>query len=232
MAKQHPLWVRAHEAGTPLIDGDQVTFLWEGKTAPCLRGDFTDWERGEPVTFHRLAPGLWGYTHTFPANAYFEYAYFTGPDMQAHMVDRLNPRRVPNGLGGYNHFAYMPERHPDPMTIRRKGIPKGKLIHAALPTQGIIAGSIRKVHLYQPPATGPYPLVLVWDGQDFLRRGRLPVILDNLIHQGKIQPLALAMVDNHRSMRMLEYSSNDFSLAFILECVLPFARQKLDLIDP
>lgn len=232
MARKHPLLVRAYKEGTPMIDGDQVTFLWEGKSAPYLRGDFTDWERGEPVTFNRLAPGLWGYTGTFPQDAYIEYAYFTGPDLQEHLVDRLNPRRTPNGLGDYNHFAYLPERSPNPLTIRRKGIPRGSLIHAALPTLGIIAGKTRKVHLYQPSVPGPYPLVLVWDGQDFLRRGRLPVILDNLIYQGKIEPLALAMVENHRSMRMLEYSSNDFTLAFVMECVLPFARQKLDLLDP
>lgn len=232
MARKHPLLARAYQEGAPLIDGDQATFLWEGKSAPYLRGDFTDWERGEPVAFNRLAPGLWGYTHTIPANAYIEYAYFTGPDLQEHLVDRLNPRRALNGLGDYNHYAYMPERSPNPLTIRRKGVPKGSLVHAALPTQGIIAGSMRKVHLYRPPVPGPYPLVLVWDGQDFMRRGRLPVILDNLIHLGKIEPVALAMVENHRTMRVLEYSGNDFSLAFVMECVLPYARQHLNLLDP
>lgn len=232
MAKKHPLLVRAYKEGTPLIDGDQVTFLWEGKSAPYLRGDFTDWERGEPLTFNRLAPGLWGSTLTFPHDAYIEYAYYSGPDLKEHLVDRLNPRRTPNGLGDYNHFAYLPGRSPNPLTVRRKGVPRGSLIHAALPTLGMIAGKTRRVHLYRPPAPGPYPLVMVWDGQDFLRRGRLPVILDNMIAQRNIEPLALAMVENHRSMRMLEYSSNDFSLGFVLECVLPFARQQLNLFDP
>ena len=232
MARKHPLLVRAYKEATPLLDGEQVTFLWQGKSAPYLRGDFTDWERGEPLSFTQVAPGLWGYTHTLPVDAYIEYAYFKDLEMKEHLADPLNPRRMPNGLGDYNHFAYMPGRSPNPLTIRHKGVPKGTLIHAALPTLGIIAGKARKVHLYQPPVPGPYPLVLVWDGQDFLRRGRLPAIVDNLIHLGKIEPLALAMVENHPSLRMLEYSSNDFTLAFVMECVLPFARQQLDLLNP
>jgi enterochelin esterase-like enzyme len=232
MARKHPLLVRALAEGTPLVDGDQVTFLWQGKSAPILRGDFTDWERGAPVSFTRLAPGLWRYTHTLPLDAYIEYAYSSDPDLKEHLADPLNPRRAPNGLGDYNHNIYMPERSPNPLTMRRKGVPKGSLIHAALPTLGMIAGKVRKIHLYQPPVPGPYPLVLVWDGQDFLRRGRLPVILDNLIQMGKIQPLALVLVENHPSLRMLEYSANDFSLAFVMACVLPFARQQLDLLDP
>jgi len=232
MARKHPLLVRALAEGTPLIDGDQVTFLWQGKSAPYLRGDFTDWERSEPLGFTRLAPGLWGYTHTLPLNAYFEYAYFADSVLKEHLADPLNPRRTPNGLGDYNHFAYMPRRNPNPLTIRHKGVPEGSLMHAALPTLGIIAGKTRRVHLYQPSVPGPYPLVLVWDGQDFLRRGRLPAILDNLIHLGKIEPLALALVENHPSLRMLEYCGNDFSLAFVMECVLPFARYQLELLDP
>ena len=72
---------------------------------------------------------------------------------------------------------------------------------------------------------------MVWDGQDFLRRARLPVILDNLIHHEKIRPLALAMVESRGRVRSLEYACNDLSLGFVLETVLPFARQNLDLID-
>ncbi|HWQ83885.1 MAG TPA: alpha/beta hydrolase-fold protein, partial [Anaerolineales bacterium] len=168
---------------------------------------------------------------TLPADAYVEYAYFENPSEDKRLVDPLNPRKTTNGYGKYNHYFYMPERHPNSLTLRRKGTPKGSLVHASLPTQGLISGSERKVHLYRPAAPGPYPLVLVWDGQDFLRRGRLPVILDNLINQGEIPPLALALVESRGAVRMLEYASSDFSLAYTLEGVLPFARQHLDLLD-
>ncbi len=232
MANQHPLLVRATQEGTPLIDGDQVTFLWKGKSAPYLRGDFTGWHEGQALRFSRLAPGLWSHTLALPVDAYLEYAFFADPDQDERMADTFNPRRAANGIGKYNHYFYLPERQPSPLTQRRRGILRGSLTHAAVPTRGLIAGKQRRVHLYQPPAPGPYPLVVVWDGQDFLRRGRLPTILDNLIQDEKIEPLALVLVESRGSVRMLEYASNDFCLAFLMECVLPFANQHLDLLDP
>jgi hypothetical protein len=39
----HPLIQRAQHEGTPLFDGEQVTFVWQGDTQPSLMGDFTAW---------------------------------------------------------------------------------------------------------------------------------------------------------------------------------------------
>jgi enterochelin esterase-like enzyme len=231
MIKTHPLLARARLKGTPLIDGQTVTFIWEGKTAPLLLGDFTDWQRGDPLTPVRQAPGVWTYTLTLPQDAYLEYAYFVDIEGDQRLVDPFNRRKVNNGVGNYNHYFFMPGRSPNPLARRQRGLPTGSIISAALPTQGIITGHQRKVHLYQPPLPGPYPLVLVWDGQNFLRRAHLSTILDHLIQQGEIRPLALAMVESRVLVRSLEYCCNDLSLAFVLESVLPFARQNLDLLE-
>jgi enterochelin esterase-like enzyme len=39
------------------------------------------------------------------------------------------------------------------------------------------------------------------------------------------------MLESRSPVRSLEYTCNDLSLGFVLESVLPFARQNLDLID-
>jgi enterochelin esterase-like enzyme len=231
MTRIHPLLTRALQQGTPIIDDQKATFVWEGKTAPLLLGDFTDWNNGLSLTPVRQAPGVWTYSLDLPQDAYIEYAYFSDVARDQRLVDPFNPLKIANGLGNYNQYFYMPGRSPSHLTRRQRGTPPGRITSAALPTQEIIYGKARKVHLYQPPAPGPYPLLLVWDGQDFLRRARLPVILDNLIHHEKIRPLALAMVESRGRVRSLEYACNDLSLGFVLECVLPFARQNLDLID-
>jgi enterochelin esterase family protein len=75
------------------------------------------------------------------------------------------------------------------------------------------------------------PLLLVYDGPDYLRRANLVTLVDNLLAQRRIQPIALAMLANGRGARMAEYGSSDGTLAFIHEVVLPAARQHLDLID-
>ena len=214
-----------------MLDDQTVTFVWEGQTAPLLVGDFTDWQNGPPLTPVRQAPQVWSYSLTLPQDSYIEYAYFSDVAEDQRLLDPFNRRKVNNGLGSYNQFFYMPGRSPTPLTRRQRGTLPGRIISAALPTQEIVYGKERKVHLYHPPAAGPYPLVLVWDGQDFLRRARLPVILDNLIYSRQIRPLALAMVESRGPVRSLEYTCNDLSLGFVVECVLPFVRQNLDLVD-
>ncbi len=43
--------------GTPVIDGDAVTFVWYGDHAPQLIGDFTGWEGGTPLDLSQVALG-------------------------------------------------------------------------------------------------------------------------------------------------------------------------------
>ena len=62
--------------------------------------------------------------------------------------------------------------------------------------KAFVVGGKRPVWLYQPPTPDPVPLVVVWDGGDYYRRGRLTQIVDNLIAQRRIRPIALALVEN------------------------------------
>ena len=48
-------WTRVKEQGTPLIEEDTATFVWFGKKAPLLAGDFSNWGGGEPITLTQTA---------------------------------------------------------------------------------------------------------------------------------------------------------------------------------
>jgi enterochelin esterase family protein len=74
-------------------------------------------------------------------------------------------------------------------------------------------------------------LLVVLDGPDYLRRVRLPVIVDNLIAQGRIRPLALAMVDSSAAARFIEYACSEATVGFLTQIVVPYARQHLNLLD-
>jgi enterochelin esterase family protein len=224
----HEVLARAQAQGTPLIDGRTVTFLWQGKKAPRLIGDFTDWENGEPAVLSKVAPSLWTYQTTFPLDGYLEYIFVDGED---RLYDPLNKRIISNGVGKYNHYFYMPEACPTPLVRRSRSVPQGRITFHKVPTNLTAAGKQRLVTLYQPPVDGPVPLMVVWDGSEFHRRARLTHIVDNLIAQGRIRPIALAMVDNGRLARFIEYACNDATLAFLWSQVLPLARQELNLLD-
>jgi enterochelin esterase family protein len=218
---------RAQAQGTPLIDGETVTFVWQGKKTPRLIGDFTDWEGGQPAKMEKAGPSLWTYQTSFPRNAYLEYIFLDGEE---RYFDPFNPRRITNGVGKFNNYFSMPEYQPTPLVRYSRVIPHGRVTTHVLETQGTAAGKERTVYLYAPPVETPVPLVVVWDGRDYYRRAKLHRVVDNLIAQKRIQPLALAMVDNGKEARFLEYSCNDATLAFLMLQVLPLAHTQLNLL--
>jgi enterochelin esterase family protein len=98
-----------------------------------------------------------------------------------------------------------------------------------VPTNDYAAGAKRTVYLYHPPVDGPVPLLFVYDGPDYLRRAKLNVIADNLIAEKRIRPFAMALVQNGGAARTVEYSSSESTLELLIECVLPVAKEQLNL---
>jgi enterochelin esterase family protein len=226
----HELLLRAKTAGTPLIDGETATFVWHGKFPPIIRGDFTRWEDGSPLTFTRLRRGLWTCSMPFPADAYLEYMFIL--DGQ-RVPDPFNPHTTPSGLGKTNQYFYMPAGSPTSLARCESSIPQGavsRYVVSAAPYESVI-GRQRIVYLYQPPVDVPVPLVVVWDGIEYFRRVNLPAILDNLIAQERIRPVALAMIQNGRQARPIEYACNDATLGFLTQYVLPLAQANMRLTD-
>jgi enterochelin esterase-like enzyme len=233
---QHGL-VRAQSEGTPLIDNNTATFVWQGDDPPLLRGDWNDWDEASPLPWQRVRAArgkpavgpVWTATLELAPDAYMEYCL--GSD-EAREIDPFNPRRIANGMGQYNHWFYMPQGGPTPLALRQRSVPHGEIIRLDLPTHLMAAGRQRRLILYRPPVAGPMPLLLVYDGPDYLRRASLATLVDNLLAQQRIRPIALAMIAHGRSARMAEYGSSDATLAFVHEIVLPAARRHLDLLDP
>jgi enterochelin esterase-like enzyme len=222
------LWARAAEAGTPLVEGDRATFVWRGRQPVALTGDFQDWA-GEPLPLRQVASTLWTRTLRLPADAYVEYALV---DTRGQRVaDPLNRRTVTNGLGGRNHFFYMPQGQPTPLARPPPGGARGRVSRHLVETHEWAVGARRAVSLYAPAAPGPWPLVMVLDGPDYLQRTRLATLVDNLVAQGRMRPVALAFVANGRHARTVEYACSEATLAFLLTRVLPLARGALHLVD-
>jgi len=219
---------RAEEEGTPVIDGDQATFLWFGKDAPQLVGDITDWNHGQPITMNKSGAKTWSYTIKLPADAYIEYAYSLDGK---RVEDPFNKTRVPNGMGEFVQSSYMPAAEPSPWTKRRRKTQHGEIIHHKIRVVDMAASGKRTIHFYKPPTPGPYPLLVVLDGGEYLKLGKIQNIVDNLIQAGRIRPIAMALVENGGVARYVEYACNEATVAFLRQCVLPEARSKLNLLD-
>lgn len=228
---------RAFEAGNPVVRGNQATFIWEGRSAPRLAGDFNHWDSSS-TPFKRLSPRLqpassktlWSCTLTLPRDAYVEYA-FDDPVSQERFLDPWNDKSVNNGVGGRNNYFYMPEGMASPFTLRRADVPNGALTSHHVETRWLRDEHEREIYLYRPPVKEAVPLLVVYDGQDYLHRAKLAVIVDNLIADERIRPIALAFLPSAGRWRNVEYACSDGTLLWLDQIVLPLAREKLNLLD-
>jgi len=225
-----PLLALARTLGNPVIETDAATFLWRGKTAPRLIDDLHGWDDA-PQEMTRALPDLWIYEIKLPEDAYVEYA-FLDPETGKRLEDPLNPNKVSTGMGFDNHYFYMPRAAPTELVDPQKGIARGTVTRHEVPTREMAAGKTRSVHLYRPPVKHPVPLLIVYDGVDYLRRAKLNVMVDNLIAHKRVRPFALAMVQNGGNARNVEYSCSEATLSFLFDSVIPLAQEHITLTPP
>jgi len=228
---------RAFKDGNPVIDIDQAVFIWEGESAPYLVGDFNHWEpnvtrfkRVSPRLIPDSAKSIWSCILTLPRDAYIEYA-FRDPVSQQDFLDPLNKKSINNGVGGRSNFFYMPETMPSPFPLRRADVTPGTLTNHRVDTKWLRDDYERDIYFYRPPVKGPVPLLVVFDGKEYLQRGKLNVIVDNLIADKHIQPIAMAFLPNGGRWRDVEYACSDGTILWLDEIILPFAKEKLNLLD-
>ena len=226
----HPLLAMARINGNPIIESDSVTYLWQGRTAPRLIDDLHNWE-DDPQTMSRTGSDLWSFSYPLASNAYIEYA-FLDPKTSARFPDPFNPNRVWNGINAYNNYFYMPGGGPTELIRPAEGIHPGTVTRHIVPTKELVVGKTREVHLYRPPVKTPVPLLVVFDGTDYLKRGRLNVIVDHLIASKRVRPFAMAMVQNGGAARGVEYTCSEATLDFLFDCVIPLAQEHLTLTPP
>ena len=237
MTPANPLIQRARDSGNPVIQNNRATFYWEGDSAPRLISDLTDWDE-RPKSFKRLTTGLepasgktiWSCSLTVPRDAYVEYAFYD-PVTQEHFLDPWNPRSVSNGLGNRNNFFYMPGTMPSPFSVRRADVRTGLLTRHRVDAGWLQDDGERDVYLYKPHARGPFPLLIVYDGPDYLHRGRLTTIVDNLIAARRIRPIAMAFLQNGKRNRSVEYFCSDATISWLADEILPLARQHIRLVN-
>ncbi|MBB6098327.1 enterochelin esterase family protein [Deinobacterium chartae] len=182
--------------------------------ARALIGDFTDWDRREPIAVTGADIVL-----EFPRNSWIEYAW-VGEDGKP-FADPDNPRRSLNPwwpypraveIGTYPLHPLLAEPGPE--------VPRGRAERLAW--EGGVFGGTRRAYVYTPPNYDParrYPVFYVQDGVAFYRTGRLGEIADLALHQGLTEPAVFVFLEP--GDRSHEYYLNDDYLRFLEAEVFP-----------
>jgi enterochelin esterase-like enzyme len=206
--------------GSPIVEGPTITFLWRGRADGVrLRHFIYGLPSSQP--FRRVAgTELWYRSIEVPRGSRIEYKLEVEERGVTRLVrDPLNPRLAhdPYGANSVCHATgyQTPDWTREDPETRRGTIEEVRVASSAL-------GSERTVQVYLPArlrAARHYPLLVCFDGADYLHFAKTKVVLDNLIHRYEIAPMVVAFTQAHD--RMAEYAANDANSRFVAEELVP-----------
>ena len=214
----------------PLVEGSQVTFVWLGRAdGVTLR----HWVYGleSSVTLPRAEhTDVWHLTLEIPPSSRVEYKFEVHRGGKGQWIqDPLNDARARDPFGANSVLQgegyVVPEWTHDDALAR-----PGALEPLILESRAF--GNKRHGQLYLPARfrrTRQYPLLVVHDGEEYLRYANTKTVLDNLIHRLEIPEMLVAFVSSPDRLR--EYADNEAHASFITEELLPHVGKHFPLID-
>ena len=202
----------------------------------------------------KLAPiphtDIWYKTVVLPRNIRLGYQFrvdddlpppwWADPNFGARFVkwhgDRLNPDvDSTTRVRGARSKFHGPGADPQLYTVRRPDVPHGRI--DTLRIESKILGQQRRAWVYMPPGvpvTPAPPLLVLFDGAAYIGAAWVPTptILDNLLADSKIAPVAALFVDNGAA-RMQELGCDSAFAAFVVSELLPLVHQRYSVTaDP
>lgn len=212
----------------PLVQEDSVAFLYRG-TATSVQwvGDFNGWGYDKKFISKGVKvpnTDIWLLRTSFPKDSRFDYKIIINGS--EWVIDFFNPNQQWSGVGGGspNSELRMPNWKPEPISVARPEVPKGKLILDILMNSAILGYQVT-YSVYLPVGYSDakkYPVIYVTDGYEYLheRMGSMNTILDNLIYEKKIEPVVAIFIDHREPVnrsnnrRMQELAMNPKYLDF------------------
>jgi enterochelin esterase family protein len=230
-ARAEPAWLDELVASEsfPIVRGRSVTFVWRGQAdAVFLR----HWIFGldSAQAFARVdGTDVWVLGLELPEGSRVEYKLEIVRGAERRLIqDPLNNSRAndPFGSNSVVHAAgyEVPDwTLPDPLARR------GSLERLAVASD--VFGGVRPVSVYLPARfrrSRRYPLLVVHDGEDYLRYSSLETVLDNLIHRLEIQGMVVALIQSPDRMR--EYGDDERHAEFLVRELVPLLEQRYPLV--
>ncbi len=218
----------------PLVVEDSVAFVYFGKAkSVAWMGDFNGW--GYDQKFQnkgkKVGDQLWVLKTRFPKDARLDYKIVI--DDNQWILDPANPHQQWSGVGGGspNSELRMPLWKEAVELQPQSQVAKGSLQTDVLFNSRILNYQIT-YSVYLPfgyEKMGKLPVMYVTDGYEYLhpRLGNMVTVVDNLIAEKKIKPIAVIFVDHREPInrsnnkRMQELAMNSAYLDFFIKEFLP-----------
>jgi len=146
--------------------------------------------------------------------------------------DPLNPLYLSSLTGIGHSVLQLPDAPPQPWIDPLPGVTAGKV--EEIQVESKLLNAQRRAWIYLPAGydanrSAPYPLLACFDGFVYSSPEWVPtpVILDNLIHAGKIPPMIAVFIDQlPQPQRNVELSNNPEFADFVARELVPLVRKK------
>lgn len=216
----------------PFTQDSTVIFLHRGEAeSVSWNGDFNSWGSNELIKFEGKEAGnsnIWFYKHKFPADARLDYKItINGSDW---ILDPANPYRQWSGFGP-NSELRMPDWNEEPLTIQNQDIEKGILWEqTVIQSENLNYPVSYRVYIpYGYENFDDLNVIYTTDGQEYAddNLGSMITVLDNLHHQGKIEPTIAVFVspldpeNEDFNRRMDELGNNQDYISFFIGELIP-----------
>ncbi len=214
----------------PLVDGTDVTFVYRGTAdAVYLRCWIAGLNTAQSLQ-HLEGTDLWAITIELPEQSRIEYKFEVVSGGQRELVlDPLNDVLAHDPFGANSVCQGYRYERPD-WTEHDEEAREGSIELVVVESKAF--RERREVQVYLPARfrnNRRYPLLVVHDGQDYLRFAALKTVLDNLIHRLEIPQMIVAMT--YSPDRLKEYAGNDPHANFLANEMLPLLADKFPLVD-
>ena len=246
-------WQKVRQQGSPLVEQNDtgetvVTFVYQGNTSTAnvlLLGAPYD---GQAYLTPMPRSQIWFRSYILPTSSLFSYrlavnvAQLTEENgseqylacFSSVTTDPLNRQPIfgdPESIFGCASTVSLPDA-PNDEIVHEKDVPKGEI--AEFDYVSSLLGNTRLIRVYTPHSsyalTPTSPLLMLFDGSDYLTKVPTPTILDNLIAEGSIPPMRAVFIDTPSpDLRAQELTPNQAYADFLATEFKPWLCNKLGI---
>lgn len=213
----------------PHVDDNRVTFVFRGLAEGVFLQHWV-FGLGSRIPFEAV-PGTawWRLTMELPRRSRIEYKIgVQNGGNETWLHDPLNPRVAHDPFGGNSVVTVTGYEEPE-WSLPVAGDPQGTVESFRMHSPSFHGQ--REVRVYLPARYRPnrrHRILLVHDGDDYLRFSRLGSVLDNLTNCLEIPPLVVVLLNPHH--RLKEYAGDRRHAAFVVEELLPEIENRYPVI--
>lgn len=242
-------WKEVVKQGAPVVEpvqGDSqyvlVTFLWRAKEETrnvVVWSDLGSWQNLASLQMVHLPDSdVWYKTYRVRNDARFIYRLTVNDPLTSslddgrknltYLSDPLNPKNfIQNGKPVYS-IVELPAAPPLTWIKPQPDVLKGEV--RRLGFRSTILKNDRRVWVYTPPGyaltSGPYHLLILFDGSSYVNTIPAATVLDNLLAKGLIPPTVAVLIDSINSeVRFRELTCYPPFDDFLIKEMLPWVHQ-------